>query len=95
MGSTDRPRVYMVCDWTDEKARSMDGCPNVGIEHLGNCAGRILREDGTLIGSHYSSTFGFLRSDLISKLDDPGAYEIVDLIGKSIPDRFKKELRDE
>ena len=81
-------KVYMVCDYTDEKARSIDGCPNVGVEFLGNCGGRILREDGTIIGQHHSSSFGWLRSDLKRKLDNPDNYEIVDLIGQVVPERF-------
>lgn len=83
-------RVYMVCDSHDEKAASIDGAPNVGIEFLGNCSGRILRDDGSEIGCHYSSTFGWLREDLKSKLDDPSKYEIVDLIGQPVPERFQK-----
>ena len=78
-------KVYLVCDYADSRAISIDGTPNIGIEHLGNCGGRILREDGFEIGHHHSSTIGWLRSDLISKLDDPSKYEIVDLIGKPVP----------
>ena len=82
-------QVYMVCDYTDKKAADISGCPNVGVEYMGNCGGRILREDGSIIGQHHSSSFGWLRSDLESKLDDPSKYEIVDLIGQPVPERFK------
>ena len=81
-------KVYMVCDNTDEKAAAISGCPNVGVEYLGNCSGRILHEDGAEIGRHHSSSFGFLRMDLKSKLDDSSQYEIVDLIGQDVPARF-------
>jgi len=80
--------VYMVCDYTDEKAAEISEALNVGVEYMGSCGGRILREDGSEIGSHHSSSFGWLRSDLKSKLDDPSKYEIVDLIGKEVPERF-------
>ena len=83
-------KVYMVCDVSDAKARLIKGCPNVGVEHLGNCAGRIVKEDGSMIGCHFSSTLDFLRYDLINKLDNPDAYEIVDLIDEPCPERFKQ-----
>lgn len=78
----------MVCDYTDEIAASISGSPNIGVEFMGGCGGRILREDGTEIGRHHSSSFGWLRSDLRSKLDDPSEYEIIDLIGQDVPERF-------
>ena len=83
-------KAYLICDYSDDKASSIPGCPNVGIEYLGNCGGRIIRENGELIGEHHSSTFRFLRADLIGKLDDSNNYEIIDLIGKEVPERFKK-----
>lgn len=85
--SEQKEKVYMVCDWHDGKAKGE--AMNIGVEYMGNCCGRILREDGSLIGNHHSSTFGWLRSDLRHKLDDPSKYEIIDLIEMEIPDRFK------
>lgn len=82
--------VYMVCDYTDKRASKIDACPHIGVEHMGCCSGRILRENGTQIGRHSSSSFGWLRADLKSKLDDPKKYEIVDLIGKPVPEKFKE-----
>lgn len=82
-------KVYMVCDYTDEKASGILGTPNIGVEYMGNCGGRIIHEDGTVIGRHHSSSFGWLRNDLRSKLDDPTKYEIIDLIGQPVPDIFK------
>lgn len=73
-----KEKVYMVCD--SEK------------DFMGNCYGRIVREDGSVIGWHVSSSFSWLRNDLKSKLDDPEKYEIIDLIGQEVPERFKKEL---
>ena len=70
-------KVYMVCDFYDGKAASIDSAPNIGVEFMGNCSGRILREDGSKIGGHYSSSFGWLRNDLKNKLDDPSKYEII------------------
>ena len=83
-------RVYMVCDYTDSTAASISGALNIGVEYMGNCGGRILREDGSEIGCHNSSSFGWLREDLRSKLDDPRKYEIVDLIGQPVPERFQR-----
>lgn len=83
-------KVYMVCDYADEKAASIAGTPNVGVELMGTCYGRILREDGTEIGRHSSSSIGWLRADLIWKLGDQSKHEIVDLIGGPVPERFKK-----
>lgn len=85
-----KEKVYMLCDWTDAKAASIDQCLNIGVEHMGNCAGRIVREDGSVIGSHYSSSFGWLRADLMSKLDDESKYEVIDLVGQSVPARFQQ-----
>jgi hypothetical protein len=82
-------KVYMVCDYTDSNACGINDAPNIGVEHMGDCGGRILREDGSEIGRHHSSSFGWLRSDLLSKLDDQSKYEIVDLIGQAVPERFQ------
>jgi len=85
----EKEKVYMVCDYTDDKAASISGCPDIGVEYMGNCGGRILREDGTEIGRHHSSSFGFLRKDLKSKLHGTdGDFEVVDLIGEPVPERF-------
>lgn len=81
-------KVYMVCDSTDEKASNDNEMQNIGIEYLGNCSGRILKENGAVIGCHYSSSFGWLRNDLRRKLDDPEKYEIIDLIGQPVPEKF-------
>lgn len=86
-------KVYMVCDSFDKKASEIEGCPNVGIEYVGTCYGRILREDGTEIGRHVSSSFGWLRHDLKLKLDDLSKYEIIDLIGKPTPEEFRKQQK--
>ncbi len=88
-----REKVYMVCDYTDEKASSILGTPNVGVEFMGDCGGRILKEDGTEIGRHHSSSFGWLRNDLRAKLDDPNKYEIIDLIGQDVPEQFIIKLK--
>ena len=82
-------KVYMVCDYTDEKASKILDCPVIGVDYMGKCGGRILCEDGTEIGRHHSSTFGYLRSDLKCKLDKTKEYEIIDLIGLEVPERFK------
>jgi hypothetical protein len=82
-----KEKVYMVCDWHDGKAEGEAW--NIGVEYMGNCSGRILKEDGSLIGNHYSSTFGWLRLDLKRKLDNPSDYEIIDLIGQEVPEKFR------
>ena len=86
-----KEKVYMLCDYTDDKAAGINGCSNIGVEFMGDCGGRIVREDGTEIGRHHSSSFGWLRSDLKRKLDDPSKYEIIDLIGEPIPDQFRMD----
>jgi hypothetical protein len=86
-----KKKAYMVCDYTDEKASSMQGAPNIGVEFMGNCAGRIVDENNNLLGQHHSSSFGWLRSDLSRKVN-PEEYEIVDLIGKEIPEHLKKNI---
>lgn len=82
-----KQKVYLVCDW--HKGNVNMGAWNIGVEYLGDCSGRILKEDGTEIGRHHSSTFGWLRSDLKSKLDDENEYEIIDFIGQEVPERFR------
>jgi hypothetical protein len=67
-----KEKVYMVCDRHNAKAAEC-GAWDVGVEHMGSCSGRILREDGSEIGSHSSSSFGWLRLDLARKLPDPSA----------------------
>lgn len=76
-----KEKVYMVCD--------------SGKDFMGNCCGRILSEDGRVIGWHVSSNFSFLRHDLKNKLDDPDKYEIIDLIGQEVPERFRIQPEDE
>jgi hypothetical protein len=85
----DKPKVYLVCDYTDDKAKSISGMPDIGVEFMGNCNGRIVNEDGNMIGYHSSSSFGWLRHDLIRNLDNPDEYEIIDLIGQITPERFR------
>ena len=85
-------KVFMVCDSTDDKASKITGCPNIGVEFMGHCSGRILYEDGTEIGRHHSSSLGWLRNDLISKLPFAEAgigFDVVDLVGEPVPDQFK------
>jgi hypothetical protein len=79
-GGEKKEKLYMVCDYVDGKAIVIEGCPNVGVEHLGSCGGRLLREDGTEVGFHHSSTLDFLRSDLRAKVDNPDDYEFVDCL---------------
>lgn len=82
----------MVCD--HRSGNYNKGALNVGIEYMGDCTGRILREDGTEIGHHWSSSYGWLRHDLMRKLDDPSKYEIIDLIEQECPERFKSAAGD-
>jgi len=90
----EKEKVYMVCDSHDEKAVNAPTSPCVGVEHGGWCNGRILKEDGTVLGSHHSSSFGWLRQDLKYKIkDNLDRYEIVDLIGQPVPERFKRQAK--
>ena len=86
---TTLKKAYMVCDYTDKKAASINTTPNIGVEYMGRCGGRIMNEDGSEIGRHHSSSFGWLREDLKSKLDNPDEYKIIDLIGQETPKRFQ------
>ena len=83
----ENEKVYMVCDWHDGKAEGEAW--NIGVEYMGNCSGRILKENGDEIGRHHSSTFGWLESDLLRNLDNKENYDIVNLIRSECPDRFK------
>lgn len=83
----EKEKVYMVCDWHEGNVGM--GAANIGIEYMGDCKGRILREDGSEIGRYHSSSYGWLRSDLMRKLDNPENYEIIDLIESPVPERFK------
>jgi hypothetical protein len=84
-----KEKVYMVCDYADKRAARIQDCPDIGIEYMGACDGRLVREDGSIIGRHHSSSFGWLRYDLKRKLDDESKYEIIDLIGQPVPPRFQ------
>lgn len=84
-----KEKVYMVCDYTDDKAQSINDAPHIGVEYMGICRGRILREDGSVIVQHTSSSFGWLRRDLLLELHDPNKYEVIDLIGHPVPEHFK------
>lgn len=53
------------------------------------CRGRVLTEEGVEIGMHCSTSIGWLRSDLRSKIENIGEWEIVDLIGQEVPERFR------
>ena len=68
-------RVYLICDYNHKYSRF--------------CGGRVLNEDGSLIARHNSSSISFLRSDLMAYLGNQEGYEIIDLIEKKIPDKFK------
>lgn len=90
-------KVILLCDWFDEKASKM-GALNLGVEYMGRCRGRIVYENGELIGEHSSSSFGWLRKDLIRYLDELGGYsnfDVFDLIGLPVPKEYKKESKNE
>jgi hypothetical protein len=58
--------------------------------HNGNeiqdCGGLIVDEYGNILGQHHSSSFAWLRLDLMNKSDiDYNIYSVVDLIGKEVP----------
>lgn len=57
-------KFHLKCDRADQRAIDIKGTPNVGVEHLGSCHGTAALADGTVIGSHNSSTMDFLRMDL-------------------------------
>ena len=88
---TAKEIAYMLLKYTDEKAASMDSAPNIGVEYMGDCGGIIVDEDGNVLGRHHSSSFGWLRRDLSGKVDK-NEYEVVDLIGKEVPEKFQHLL---
>ena len=66
--------------------------------HNGNefldCGGYIVDEYGNILGQHHSSSFAFLRSDLMSKRDiDYDLYEVIDLIGKEVPQELIEKMK--
>lgn len=75
-----KPKVYMIAwSWSSNDGR-------------GDCQGSLLDSDGNILGSHYSSSFGWLRNDLRCKVSNPDDYEFVDLIGKEVPDELAAQL---
>lgn len=87
--------LYLILTFTDEKAKKWGFlCPNLGIEYLGNCAGIIVNYNGLILGSHYSSTFGFLTMDLLSKIKHIKDFEIINLIGKEVPAKLIKKINE-
>lgn len=89
----EKKKAYMICDYADKRAKEQNEPMNVGIEFMGNCSGRIVDENNNTLGSHFSSNYGWLRHDLSSKVSED-EYEIVDLIGKEVPEKFKKKDLD-
>lgn len=85
-----KKKAYMICDWADDKARAINSAPHIGVEYMGNCHGRIVDENNKTLGTHFSSSYGWLRNDLSSKVDSE-EYEVVDLIGKEVPEKFRRE----
>lgn len=81
-----KKKVYMVCDWASGNYNQ--GANDIQIEYMGDCYGRLLKEDGSEIDRAISSSFGWLRQDLV-KGHDLSNYEVIDLIGKPVPDKFK------
>lgn len=81
----EKPKAYMVCDYRDGNYNQ--AANNIGVEFMGNCSGRILAEDGTELGSHFSSSYGWLRTDLLSKIN-LNDWNVIDLIEQECPDRF-------
>jgi hypothetical protein len=69
-------KAYMNLVRCDERARKEDLVQN--IEAGGWCFGQLVAEDGTLLGEHTSSTIGWLRQDLLSKLQNGHSFEVVD-----------------
>lgn len=79
-----KPKVYLMLDFIDTRNGFND--PGYG--------GRILKEDGTLIDYHYSSSPSCLRDDLLKKLDNADDYEVINWIGRPIPEKFLPKVED-
>lgn len=63
------------------------------VYHNGNenldCGGIIVDENGNILGQHHSSSFSWLRNDLMNKPDiDYNMYSVIDLIGKEVPQKI-------
>ena len=76
-------KLFLRCLEADAKAIRIKGCPNVGIEFLGDCYGEAVTESGERINYHTSSTLDWLRSDLMWGVDKD-KYEVVDLIDSDV-----------
>lgn len=83
----EKNKLFLICD--KAKGNYQQGAENVGIEYLGDAVGRVVNEKGELIGRSWSSTIGWLEQDLMNRIGDLNEYEIIDLIGKPVPEQFK------
>lgn len=86
-----KPKLYLLCDSVD----------NTG--HGSIYSGRIVKEDGSEVGRHTSSSLDFLRMDLKNKIYMKEKYEIIDLINeeefkikeeKNIQQKIKQEVHN-
>lgn len=94
-----KPKLFLRCTSTDRRATMINGCLNVGIEHLGNCTGEIRDENGNVVSAHYSSTLGWLRHDLLREIDQD-QYDVIDMISQDVfvmalPESGAKDERED
>jgi len=78
-----KPKLFLHCVSADRKAIMISGCPDRGIEFLGDCYGMSLDEQGNKISEHWSSTLDWLRHDLMWKIDKD-KYDVVDMIDEDV-----------
>jgi len=88
----NKQKVYIVCDSCNGIIDTYEEFNVDFIDYLNRCDGRILTENGSLIGKHTSNSIRCLRKDLKEKLDDQSKYEIIDLIGKHVDAKFRLNL---
>lgn len=87
-------KVFLVCLHADEKAINIKDAPEMGVEFMGTCFGIAIDDNGKILGQHTSSSLGWLRKDLIAKLENPDNYEIIDLIEiGTVPDFILDKIK--
>lgn len=74
-------KVYLICDSVYNPKDTYVSDWSSTVEYHKMCHGRVVDENGIMLGQHCSSSFSFLRRDLASKVNR-AEVEIVDLIGK-------------
>ena len=68
--------LYLVCDYYGEL-------------YLNDCGGRAILYNGKVLSTAHCSSFKELEKELLRKIPDIEMYEIENLIGQDVPEKFK------